>query len=137
MVLDECVTFYHLENWLDKAGVRYRRLPNGSSDSEIAKSLLPDEILLTRDMKFFRDEKDRAILLPINSGHQKRRVKYIDGIKKTVAAMEKSGELRFNIVRGMRMCFGIECTRCFLTFSSGKQYSDHVWHTHIAPGTLS
>ena len=104
-VLDECVTYIGLEEILTKEGILWRRFGPRTKDWQIAAGMRGNEILLTRDMKFYERLKPRAILLPINNGHWKRRVSRVKRARKEMAKLESYGVIQFNIKRGMRMLF--------------------------------
>jgi hypothetical protein len=115
-VFDFCV--YERNKMIPKLqamGIECVEVLGDLSDEDIEKTMLgPDSVLLTRDHEFaYRLGREKAIHLPAGKARrptigQKNRAQAEVERLKTIRTHESRPytQMEFNILRGMRMCFG-------------------------------
>lgn len=133
VVIDESASLFKIEDTLTKARIQWRKFPPRTLDEQIESKMLPEEVLLTRDMQFHKRmiaSGKQSILLPINGGHKKRRVRQAMTRKNELLNLEKSGKLQLLLRWGMANLFGVVCGVCLQTFPSINKRNSHIFKIH-------
>ena len=121
VVVDACVSREIVRKLSDK-GIKTRHVTDMNpqmTDDEIERIMLPDDVLITKDVDFARNLKHRAILLPIwpdsdskPSSDKKQRIPKLKlpkdvktAAKETVGREKALGILHLKILCGVLMIF--------------------------------
>jgi len=113
VIIDECFWAYGFPDFLDSRGINWRRFPSGTPDQAIMELRNPNEVIVTTDKKMAHRLGNRAILIPYTGGpnqrytdaqESKRRLKALE-TEEMLRDWEMKNDVRFNILRGMRMLF--------------------------------
>ena len=118
VILDECVWFYGLPDFLENNGLNWARFPQSTPDDKIVEFLKdkPNQVILTCDIKLTKRLGGKAIRIPYtrNQGGPKKSYKEIRQIEEMKHKLsvdeflrdwEQSNDLNYKIMRGMRMLF--------------------------------
>lgn len=154
VIFDQCVDArYTMREKLELYGIKCIMLEelfpqdtdvfggNHTPDEEIAKALEPNDVVLTRDVRFIEDilGKDRSIHVPQQTPMVSKRLggKWIIttgvrlGLKKDITQQIQNGTLNRLYYYGMRWALGSVCDVCGVgLLGRNRTLNKHFWVEH-------